>query len=240
MPTGRSRLVGSEPHPPYARPPLSKKLWSGGEEEKIWRGTEELGVDLHLGRTVVSVDPDARVATDDQGDDVPVRPDPARHRRAAPPPPRRRGGGRLLPDARRLPAATAARRGGRELRRHRRRLHRLRDRSRAHDAGLRGDDGLPRPGRLRAALPGRSVRVRHRVLPGEGRRGAHRASASRAWRRGAVRHRVREGARRRRDRRRARDRAGHRARRARWASSSTAGSSSTSRAARARRRLGCR
>ena len=25
-------LVGGEPHPPYKRPPLTKKLWSGGEE----------------------------------------------------------------------------------------------------------------------------------------------------------------------------------------------------------------
>ena len=33
-------LVGAEPHPPYARPPLTKGLWSGGDEAKIWRGTE--------------------------------------------------------------------------------------------------------------------------------------------------------------------------------------------------------
>jgi 3-phenylpropionate/trans-cinnamate dioxygenase ferredoxin reductase component len=66
-PDGSITLVGTEPHPPYKRPPLTKGLWSGGDEAKIWRGTEELGVDLRLGRTVVSVDRAARIATDDRG-----------------------------------------------------------------------------------------------------------------------------------------------------------------------------
>ncbi|MCZ7587965.1 MAG: FAD-dependent oxidoreductase [Gaiella sp.] len=67
-PDGSIGLVGSEPDPPYARPPLSKGLWLGKEESSIWRGTEEQGVDLHLGRTVVSLDLGARTATDDRGD----------------------------------------------------------------------------------------------------------------------------------------------------------------------------
>jgi len=61
-------LVGAETHPPYKRPPLTKGLWSGGDEEKIWRGTDQLDVDLRLGRTVVSVDAEAHFATDDAGD----------------------------------------------------------------------------------------------------------------------------------------------------------------------------
>ena len=61
-------LVGTETHLPYKRPPLTKDLWSGGDEEKIWRGTDQLDVDLRLGRTVVSVDADAQIATDDAGD----------------------------------------------------------------------------------------------------------------------------------------------------------------------------
>jgi NADPH-dependent 2,4-dienoyl-CoA reductase/sulfur reductase-like enzyme len=65
---GTITLVGSEQHPPYKRPPLSKGLWSGGDEAKIWKGTEEAGADLRLGRTIVSVDPAAHVATDDAGD----------------------------------------------------------------------------------------------------------------------------------------------------------------------------
>jgi 3-phenylpropionate/trans-cinnamate dioxygenase ferredoxin reductase component len=64
---GSITLVGSERHPPYARPPLSKKLWTGGDEETIWRGTAETGADLRLGRTIVSVQDG--VATDDQGDE---------------------------------------------------------------------------------------------------------------------------------------------------------------------------
>jgi len=63
-------LVGAEQHPPYKRPPLSKGLWSGGAEEKIWKKTDEVpGVDLRLGRRIASVDLDARTAIDDAGDE---------------------------------------------------------------------------------------------------------------------------------------------------------------------------
>jgi NADPH-dependent 2,4-dienoyl-CoA reductase/sulfur reductase-like enzyme len=66
---GTITLVGAETHPPYARPPLTKNLWAGGDEEKIWRGTAEHGVDLVLGRRIVDLDLDAHRAVDDQGDD---------------------------------------------------------------------------------------------------------------------------------------------------------------------------
>jgi NADPH-dependent 2,4-dienoyl-CoA reductase/sulfur reductase-like enzyme len=65
---GAITLVGEEPHPPYARPPLSKALWKGKDEDSIWRGTEEQGVDLRLGRTIASLDLGARQARDDQGE----------------------------------------------------------------------------------------------------------------------------------------------------------------------------
>ena len=67
-PDGTIVLVGAEPHAPYARPPLSKALWKGKEESSVWRGTPDLGVELHTGRTVVSLDLDARQATDDKGE----------------------------------------------------------------------------------------------------------------------------------------------------------------------------
>ena len=67
-PDGSIALVGDEPDPPYARPPLTKGLWLGKEESSIWRGTEDEGVDLHLGRTIVYLDLDAHTATDDRGD----------------------------------------------------------------------------------------------------------------------------------------------------------------------------
>jgi 3-phenylpropionate/trans-cinnamate dioxygenase ferredoxin reductase subunit len=58
--------VGSaESHEPYARPPLSKGLWSGKEEDSIFRGTADLGADLHPGRRIVALDLAARSATDD-------------------------------------------------------------------------------------------------------------------------------------------------------------------------------
>jgi NAD(P)H-nitrite reductase large subunit len=66
---GSIGLVGAEQHPPYSRPPLSKGLWQGGgDEEKIWRGTQDLNVELHLGRRVVGLDVEGRTATDDAGD----------------------------------------------------------------------------------------------------------------------------------------------------------------------------
>jgi 3-phenylpropionate/trans-cinnamate dioxygenase ferredoxin reductase subunit len=66
---GTITLVGAEAHPPYARPPLTKKLWAGGDEAKIWRGTAEHGVDLVLGRRIVELDLDGHRAIDDKGDE---------------------------------------------------------------------------------------------------------------------------------------------------------------------------
>jgi 3-phenylpropionate/trans-cinnamate dioxygenase ferredoxin reductase subunit len=66
-PHGTIMLVGEEPHAPYSRPPLSKALWKGEAENTIWRGTEELGIDLRLGRRIVGLDLGERVATDAEG-----------------------------------------------------------------------------------------------------------------------------------------------------------------------------
>ena len=65
---GSILLVGAEPHPPYARPPLTKGLWAGKDEAKIWRGTQDAGAGLRLGRRIVSLDLDARRASDDAGE----------------------------------------------------------------------------------------------------------------------------------------------------------------------------
>src|SRR5438067_13185104 len=67
-PDGSIGLVTEEPHPPYARPPLSKALWQGKDEASVWRGTADLGVELVLGRRIVDVDLDARTAVDDAGE----------------------------------------------------------------------------------------------------------------------------------------------------------------------------
>jgi NADPH-dependent 2,4-dienoyl-CoA reductase/sulfur reductase-like enzyme len=63
---GSIGLVGAERHPPYSRPPLSKALWPEGDEESVWRGTADLGVELHNGRRIVSIDIEERRATDDR------------------------------------------------------------------------------------------------------------------------------------------------------------------------------
>ena len=65
---GTVGLFGAESHEPYVRPPLTKGLWSGKDESSIFRGTPDLDVDVHAGRRIVSVDLDARTATDDAGD----------------------------------------------------------------------------------------------------------------------------------------------------------------------------
>lgn len=65
---GSIGVVGTEAHPPYLRPPLSKGLWKGDPEEEIWRGTADLDVNLHVSRTVVSLDLAAREATDSEGE----------------------------------------------------------------------------------------------------------------------------------------------------------------------------
>jgi NADPH-dependent 2,4-dienoyl-CoA reductase/sulfur reductase-like enzyme len=64
---GSIGLFGSEPHDPYARPPLSKALWTGKDESSVFRGTPELGVDMHAGRRITALDLDGRSATDDTG-----------------------------------------------------------------------------------------------------------------------------------------------------------------------------
>src|SRR5207302_5589699 len=66
-PSGSIGLIGVEPHPPYNRPPLSKALWKGKPLDTVWRRTDRRGVDLHLGRTAVALDPGRKQVTDDQG-----------------------------------------------------------------------------------------------------------------------------------------------------------------------------
>jgi len=66
-PEGSIGLVSRESHPPYNRPPLSKGLWKGKPIEKIFRETNQPGVELHLERTATSLDPVAKTVIDDRG-----------------------------------------------------------------------------------------------------------------------------------------------------------------------------
>jgi NADPH-dependent 2,4-dienoyl-CoA reductase/sulfur reductase-like enzyme len=64
---GTVGMIGQETDMPYGRPPLSKGLWKGRPFEKIWRGTDKLNVEFHLGRLVNELDPTAKRLRDDQG-----------------------------------------------------------------------------------------------------------------------------------------------------------------------------
>jgi 3-phenylpropionate/trans-cinnamate dioxygenase ferredoxin reductase component len=64
---GSIGLLSSEPDPPYKRPPLSKKLWHGKPLDSVWLGTDQLGVDLHLGRTGRLLDLQHKRVVDDRG-----------------------------------------------------------------------------------------------------------------------------------------------------------------------------
>jgi NADPH-dependent 2,4-dienoyl-CoA reductase/sulfur reductase-like enzyme len=66
-PEGPIGMISMESNPPYNRPPLSKKLWQGKPLDSIWRKTESLGVELHLGLKVESIDPGVMSLRDDHG-----------------------------------------------------------------------------------------------------------------------------------------------------------------------------
>src|SRR5689334_7933565 len=60
-------LIGSESHPPYQRPPLSKALWKGKPLDRVWIDLSQQGVDRLLGRKVQALDVEHKRVTDDQG-----------------------------------------------------------------------------------------------------------------------------------------------------------------------------
>jgi len=67
---GPITMLGAEPHPPYARPPLSKALWKGQAEDSVWL-PQVPGVKLVSGRRATSLDRKARRVVDDQGESHP-------------------------------------------------------------------------------------------------------------------------------------------------------------------------
>jgi NADPH-dependent 2,4-dienoyl-CoA reductase/sulfur reductase-like enzyme len=66
--SGSVGIIGAEKDPPYNRPPLTKALWKGEPLESIWRKSEARGVQLHLGRSVTTLDIRRKQATDDHDD----------------------------------------------------------------------------------------------------------------------------------------------------------------------------
>ncbi|UCD01738.1 MAG: FAD-dependent oxidoreductase [Promethearchaeota archaeon] len=67
-PKGTIGLISSEDDPPYARPPLSKALWTGDEElEDIDLGTSEASLEMHLGRIATKIDRPNKKIIDEKG-----------------------------------------------------------------------------------------------------------------------------------------------------------------------------
>ncbi len=68
-PSGSIGLLSTEPHPPYTRPNLSKGLWKGRPLSKVWRNTQDLGLDMHLERRVTALDTQKKCVRDDRGEE---------------------------------------------------------------------------------------------------------------------------------------------------------------------------
>lgn len=65
---GTIAVLAGEEHPPYNRPPLSKKLWAGKPLDSIWRKTEQAKADLFLGTRAVNGNAGDKSITDSRGE----------------------------------------------------------------------------------------------------------------------------------------------------------------------------
>src|SRR5690606_39143259 len=67
---GELVLLGAEPHPPYDRPPLSKRALLAPEpyDSTLPFDAEALGIDLRLGVRAIGLATDSRVVHTDAGD----------------------------------------------------------------------------------------------------------------------------------------------------------------------------
>ena len=65
---GSIGMISAEPKLPYTRPMLSKGLWKGKPIEKIWRNTQELGVEIHLTHTVTQLDTEKKYVRAETGE----------------------------------------------------------------------------------------------------------------------------------------------------------------------------
>ncbi|MGH8114037.1 MAG: NAD(P)/FAD-dependent oxidoreductase [Rhodanobacteraceae bacterium] len=61
-------LLGDESHPPYDRPPLSKKLWKDGKEDDIWRPIDKARAAVTLQHRATRIDRGTHMVQDDKGD----------------------------------------------------------------------------------------------------------------------------------------------------------------------------
>jgi 3-phenylpropionate/trans-cinnamate dioxygenase ferredoxin reductase subunit len=66
--SGTIAVLCGEKYPPYNRPPLSKKLWTGKPLDAIWRKTGEARADLFLDTRAVNGDVAEKTITDNHGE----------------------------------------------------------------------------------------------------------------------------------------------------------------------------
>src|SRR5512147_14421 len=66
---GSIGMFSTELNPPYTRPNLSKGLWKGRPLEKVWRNTQELGVEMLLGHKVTQLDTRKKCVRDETGEE---------------------------------------------------------------------------------------------------------------------------------------------------------------------------
>lgn len=66
---GSIGMISAEPDPPYVRPALTKALWKGSQLEKIWRNTQNLNVEILLGRKITQLDAGKKSLRDEQGEE---------------------------------------------------------------------------------------------------------------------------------------------------------------------------
>src|SRR5690606_21210397 len=65
--SGKIIMLSDEHYPPYDRPPLSKKMWSGKPLDSIFRKAEQNDVELRLETRATSGDPVDQTITDHFG-----------------------------------------------------------------------------------------------------------------------------------------------------------------------------
>lgn len=64
---GSIGIISAEDHPPYNRPPLTKKLWLGKPEDSIWRDLPKDNFEIHTNCRVTLLDPKAKHLEDESG-----------------------------------------------------------------------------------------------------------------------------------------------------------------------------
>lgn len=72
-PNGSICMYCEEPHLPYKRPALSKKLWQGKPLDFIKLKTDERNVDIHTGQSIVDLNIESHCVTDSSGETTEYR-----------------------------------------------------------------------------------------------------------------------------------------------------------------------